>query len=424
MKVGFVGPFGDSNLGDYGMLINNIYDINVKDISVFTYNIPLISKLALKYLKDYNLDLCEVNLVSEKDSQETQNCKECTIEYNCYPDTPFEILKRVRNYQEIFNEIKKIDVLVVNGGGYFNHLWNAKHRRKRLLSIMAPILIASQLKKKIVFMGNSYGPFDNSINFFGNFFNYIDNCLIASRDEVYSRSELRKVGFDKPVHYLPDDMYFLNDRLNHQNCQSLTLPDKYIVLELYSPISEIEANIKILSQFITAMKRTHGCDVVFLPFGIDYGGEIQGRMIAKSFNNINIHDISEHGYLDIYEANFIIKNAEFIVCNRYHAFLLAIANNVPVLHFLRNVCGDKRYYFNKSYGLLKNIFRNQIFNETDFFESSLFEAMERCINEYSEILTKQKCLFNSKKIKQEMILQNNRIKYIKNNILNNNDMFL
>ena len=41
MRVGFVGPFGDSNLGDYGMLINNIYDINVKDVSIFTYNVPL-----------------------------------------------------------------------------------------------------------------------------------------------------------------------------------------------------------------------------------------------------------------------------------------------------------------------------------------------------------------------------------------------
>lgn len=416
MKVGFVGPFGDSNLGDYGMLINNIFDINIKDICIFTYNIPLISKLAQEYLKGYNIDLCEVNLISEKNSSETQKCKECTIEYNCYPDTPYEILKTVQNYQDILDKIKGIDVLVVNGGGYFNHLWNAKHRRHRLLSIMVPILIANQLKKRVVFMGNTYGPFEASMNFFGNFFNYLDNCVIASRDEVYSTSELRRIGYDKPVQHLPDDLYFLNESFTRLNFPSPTLPDKYIVLEFYSPMSDIEANLELLGQFITTMKRTYGCDVVFLPFDVKYGGENQGRLVARSFDDITVYDISKMGYLDILDANFIIKNAEFVVCNRYHAFLLAIANNVPVLHFLRDVCGDKRYYFNKSYGLLKNIFKNQIFNETDFFEGSLFEAIERCMNEYLEIQKKQKCLFNSEKIKQETILHDKRIQYIEDNI--------
>ena len=58
-------------------------------------------------------------------------------------------------------------------------------------------------------MGNSYGPFESSMNFFGNFFNYLDNCVIASRDEVYSTSELRKIGYDGPVQCLPDDLYCL-----------------------------------------------------------------------------------------------------------------------------------------------------------------------------------------------------------------------
>jgi len=418
MKVGFVGPFGDSNFGDYGMLINNIYDIKAKDITIFSYNIPLISKLAQKYLNNYNLSLCEVNLVSEPNSIVTHNCKEYTIEYNNYPDTPFEILKKVRNYQEILEHIRRIDVLVVNGGGYFNHLWNAKHRRTRLLSIIAPILIANQLKKKIVFMGNTYGPFEESTNFFGNFFNYLDDCIIASRDEVYSTSELRKVGYGKPVQHLPDDLYFLNKSFTLSADPSPTPPRKYIVLEFYSPISEVETNLKQLGQLITTMKCTYDYDVVFLPFDVNYGGEIQGKLLARSFDDISIYDISKLGYLDISEANSIIKNAEFVICNRYHAFLLAIMNNIPVLHFLRDVCGDKRYYFNKGYGLLKSVFRNQTFSETDFFENSLTEAIERSIIECQAIQEKQKRLFNSKKAHQETILYERRMQYIENNIWN------
>ncbi|NMB50833.1 hypothetical protein MBBA_2450 [Methanoculleus bourgensis] len=416
MRVGFVGPFGDSNFGDYGMLINNIYDIKAKDITIFSYNIPLISKLAQKYLNNYNLSLCEVNIVAEPNLMVTHNCKEYAIEYNNYPDTPFEILKKIRNYQEILEQISRIDVLVVNGGGYFNHLWNAKHRRTRLLSIIAPILIANQLKKKIVFMGNTYGPFEESTNFFGNFFNYLDDCVIASRDEVYSTSELRKVGYDKPVQHLPDDLYFLNEGFTLPSKPPLTLSGKYIVLELYSSISEIEAKLEQLGQFITTMKRTYDYDVVFLPFDVNYGGEIQGKLLASSFDNITIYDISKPGYLDVSEANSIIKNAEFVICNRYHAFLLAIANNIPVLHFLRDVCGDKRYYFNKSYGLLKSVFRNQMFSETDFLESSLSEAIEHSIKELPAIQEKQKCLFNSEKVHQETILYERRMQYIEDNI--------
>jgi len=133
------------------------------------------------------------------------------------------------------------------------------------------------------------------------------------------------------------------------------------------------------------MKRTYGYDIVFLPFNVNYGGEFQGKLLAGSFDDISFYDISKLGYFDILEANSIIKNAEFVICNRYHGFLLAIANNIPVLHFLRDVCGDKRYYFNKGYGLLKSVFGNQTFSETDFFESSLSEAMERSIKECKAI---------------------------------------
>ncbi len=157
-------------------------------------------------------------------------------------------------------------------------------------------------------MGNTYGPFEESTNFFGNFFNYLDDCVIASRDEVYSTSELRKVGYDKPVQYLPDDLYFLNKDFTPSTNPSPALPRKYIVLEFYSPISEIEANLKQLGQFITTMKRTYGYDVVFLPFDVNYGGEIQGKLLARSFDASVFMIFLKLGSLDISEANSIVKN--------------------------------------------------------------------------------------------------------------------
>ena len=65
MKIGFTGPFGDANFGDYAMLVNNIYDIGIKNLKIFTYNEELLELLN----KDYKVVIYFVILISICDSQ-------------------------------------------------------------------------------------------------------------------------------------------------------------------------------------------------------------------------------------------------------------------------------------------------------------------------------------------------------------------
>jgi hypothetical protein len=70
MNIGITGQISEVNFGDYGMLVNNIYDIGNKR----------------KY-------------------------------------TFLEILEKVKNYEGIKKFLSNLGILIVNVGGYFNDLW-------------------------------------------------------------------------------------------------------------------------------------------------------------------------------------------------------------------------------------------------------------------------------------------------------------
>lgn len=411
MRLGYVGPFGDSNFGDYAMLVNNLYDIGEKEIVLFTYNKNLFFNISKAYLQDYHVSICEV--MSKEIFEKPQLSNKYEIEYNHYPDIPLEILSEIDNLDEVKLFIEKIDKLVVVGGGYFNHLWNAKHRRTKLVSILAPILLASQLGKKIIFLGNTYGPFDESKELFSNIFNYLKNTVIASRDDLYSPANLRKLGYSETIYNIPDDLYFLNNRLKKTSAKK----ENYILLELFCSIEELEENKHELIDFIHKIHSTYNLDVYVLPFDKGYGGEFQTNKLKEFTNEIKVFNVSEDGFQKIENVLELVQNAKFILCNRYHLLVLALANNVPVKQVMKSVCGDKRYYYSKSNGMLRKVFSNQIYDEKLFLDVSLNNSLKDIILNLNDICIKQKLLYNDKKKKSESKLLSERTKYIKKFIL-------
>lgn len=413
MRLGYVGPFGDSNFGDYAMLVNNLYDIGEKKVTLFTYNKNLFLNISKAYLQDYCVSICEIISKNSIESVTVAGSNKYEVEYNHYPDTPLEILSEICNLSEVISFIQNIDKLVVVGGGYFNHLWNAKHRRAKLVSILAPILLASQFGKKIVFLGNTYGPFDESTELFSNIFNYLKNTVIASRDDLYSPANLRKLGYCKTIHNLPDDLYFLNNRLKN----NVVKKENYILLELFCSMDEIEQNKYELIDFVQKIYSTYNLNVYVLPFDKGYGGEFQANKLKEFIDEIKIFNVSKDGFQRVENVLELVKNAKFILCNRYHLLVLAIANNIPVRQVLKSVCGDKRYYYSKSNGMLMRVFYNQIYDERLFLDVSLKNSLDDIILNFDNICMKQKSLYNEKKKKSEDKLLVERINYIKKFIL-------
>lgn len=143
----------------------------------------MFDELEKNYLKFCKIEKCLIDV--DYTYHETFS-KSYHVEYDCRTYTPIEILNKIKNIDILREYMAKVDVLIVCGGGYFNHIWNANHRKARLLSILSTILVASEQHKRIYFMGNTFGPFDKSADFYSLFFASINNTVVSARDDILS----------------------------------------------------------------------------------------------------------------------------------------------------------------------------------------------------------------------------------------------
>jgi polysaccharide pyruvyl transferase WcaK-like protein len=406
IRIGITGPISETNFGDYAMFVNNLYDFNIKNVTVFSYNKGFSEAILKDYCVAYDIKVVEVKmyLVKEKHYKKPK-AKVGFQPFNPPTDTPLDILYRIANFDEVQAHIRDIDVLIVNGGGYFNHLWNNSLWRSNMLKkIIAPMLIATQEKKRVFFMGNSFGPFDSSEEFFNYVFNYIRDVIYAVRDRIYSSGYLSRLGIEKSsISFVPDDLFFINNDI-------LSLPlnemidihsiGKYIVLEVYYPLEEIKEYIEQLKAFSENIRSKYGLSIVFLPFDFERGGMWQGEYLSTVLSNFYLCSLNSVGYLPIQDAYHIIKNAELVLCTRYHAMVLAVGAGVPVINTTKKVCDDHRYYFNKNYGLLEYAFERLQFNEMDFIRIDFPSTLKHIEENFSDILSVQKELYSSEQYKE------------------------
>lgn len=111
-NVGFVGPFGSANLGDYGILINDIYDLYCSHITVFSYNYNWPKVQLNAYCTDIQVDYCVVQV---KESY--------FLDGVIYKYTENAILNGCVNLDEVIQYVKAVDVLIISGGGWINSFW-------------------------------------------------------------------------------------------------------------------------------------------------------------------------------------------------------------------------------------------------------------------------------------------------------------
>ena len=418
ISVGYVGPFCDNNFGDYGMLVNDIYDIDVSDIVIFSYNAVFINNIVEKYLSHLNtVKVCQIDFCQNRD---VQTGKYYNVEYDDYDETPLEIMTEVKNIEEVDKAVKSVNMLIVTGGGWINEVWYAKHRIERLKSIILPIILAARYDIPIVYMGNTFGPLKKSTNFFSNFFAYTyKNSKFACRDDFSSILEMRRLGITD-VNSVPDDFYFLNSSLKEQKVNERVKryieKGKYIIIENYISLGELEKNISKLKEFVAKMRKNYKVRVLFLPMGECYGGAYQAELIKRNVPEIDIWEIDEGIALDIVDIEEIIKNAQFVICQRYHLLIRAVANNVPVKQILKDVCGDKNYYYVKTMGALTKLFKGSPNEEQLWFGLEYWEELYKVQEQYLAIIEQWKNLYDDRKKENEKSQLQVREKYIEEHI--------
>ena len=398
-KIGFIGPFSDSNYGDYAMFINNVLTIDEKNITVFTYQKEIVDKIVRHYLGDYTITLVEVHL-NEEEVYLQQASKKYQIEYMESMETPDELEMQLLNDMEIEKAVSELSVLVVSGGGFFNYLWCAKHRKSKLFKIIAPILVAKRKRIKTVFMGNTFGPFTGCEEMLLGILKYADHCKIAARD-IYSKNFLSELGFVNDISMLPDDLYFPDDRLNKMEFSEFVLPSRYVILELYISMEELDSYLGNIKEMVCYYKKQFDCEIIFLPFDVGFGGMLQGCYLKERIPEINLVTIEEEGYLSYEKCRALICNADAVFCNRYHAMVMALANNVPCYMYIRTVRDTKEYYLMKVSGLLDMMLSGQEYEQEKFMALKLNDFFKNATYRYEEIVNYQKCFYNMVKYETE-----------------------
>lgn len=391
-RYAFTGPFADINFGDYAMLINNIYDLNINECTIFSYDTHFSKSIKEDYLDSIDINILEVNLIEKEIDKKNI--------------TPFEILNFVKNKGTLYDEIDKIDTLIVNGGGYFNGLWSMPHRIERLTKIIVPILIANQLNKEIIFTGNGYGPFGEDEEFFSTIFNVLKNVSYGSRDNLYSPVWLNKLGVkSNSVELVPDDLLIVNSKLKNMPQKFDIQSNKYIVMETYLSIDYLKENIDSIKSFSEVIKQNYNMDIVFLPLNLEHGGMNQALYLKEELDNYEFVDIRKTGYLPIQDAGNIIHNAELVICSRYHALVFALSNKTPVISVLKEVMQSNKYYYNKNFGVLRQVFDKLTIHEHMYLAENYIESLDHIKNNFAEIIKYQKNNYNDTKFDENIITQ-------------------
>ncbi|WP_407358501.1 polysaccharide pyruvyl transferase family protein [Microbacterium sp. LTA6] len=376
--IGFTGPYSDVNFGDYAMLVNNVYELDAKDAIVFVYDRPFVERIRDDYFADRNVRLVEIALRpgAFSEGRDTQHL------------TPMEILREIENIDEVTAAVAEMDTLYVNGGGYFNSLWTQPHRIERLIQIIAPTLVAATMNIPVVFTANGYGPFRGDTEFFASFFGSLPNARFGARDTILSPHWLNQAGVQPDrIHTLPDDLLFIDERLTPKQEPRA---GKYVVMETYLPTAFITENFAHFERFSQRMAHDHGLGVVFLPFNLGHGGVDQGALLADRLDDVEMFDITGRGYLPIEDAVALVSGAELVISSRYHAVILALSVGTPFVSVLKDVLGDKQYYYGKNVGALEGVLEGQPHDLRDYFFMDYVEALDAVVDDFAGITRRQR----------------------------------
>lgn len=193
------------------------------------------------------------------------------------------------------------------------------------------------------------------------------------------------------ITFVPDDLLFLNSNVlkSSKRKEQREIIKNYVVLELFYKMQDVEILIQSLQHFSNTMKEKYKCEVLLLPFDKDEGGMAQMEYIVKKIPQIHLYEY-EGDFLPIEDATKIMRNAKMVICTRYHAFLTALQQKTPVVCVMRDICGDKRYYYNKIYGIFQYLFQNNtLVRKIDFIRDDYVSSLEFVEENYEMLVKKQ-----------------------------------
>jgi polysaccharide pyruvyl transferase WcaK-like protein len=323
-KVLLYGWYNSSNLGDDAILLI-VYD----------------------YLRSKNID-CDI--ISSDNGKNYFNIRD---KYNfSYIKDPLSITKVIKNkylrrilklYNFVHiilvkdkNVLEDYDSIIFIGGGYVNDIWI-----RELIRIFFIITLAKISNKKVIFTGQTIGPFDKFISksLAKKFLKKSDLILVREKFSLKLLNELKL----KNVKISSDDIYLYNKEISNNS-------GDYIIINLKEfPGYDINIMDKFIKLLVLINKKLN-YKLVFIPFGINDGPK-DLKYINMYMKKLKEHNILSELYITDNLDNLFneFANARLTLGMAYHSVTISLFTNTPAYSIYR---GD--YYKNKILGVLSH----------------------------------------------------------------------
>lgn len=374
-NVGFVGPYGSANLGDYGILINDIYDLHCNHITVFSYNYNWPKVQLDAYCTEIQVDYCVVQVKENY-----------FFDGAIYKYSEDAILNGCRNLDEVIRYVKAIDVLIISGGGWINSFW--AYRTEKIAKIATIIYLAKSLNKPIRFMTQGLGPLGEFAEWYKSLFEGV-NATVPVRDKqslVVANRELKL-----SAKWCPDDLLIPNQRWDNFKSVLAPIETPYVLIEPFVPMENLKNNADMIGYFSRMFYEWYGCRLFYMPFDLVHFGNEQAQYCSSLSAYADYYDISSDLFPKFEDVLALINGADFVITGRYHGLVLALSCAIPVIHIVNDICGE--YGANKAYSIVEWCFANG--RGSLFCAGSLLDAFVKLETQYKTIRAEQIGLYNS-----------------------------
>lgn len=324
-KILLYGWYNSCNLGDDAILLI-VYD----------------------YLKSKNID-CDI--ISNNSDENYFNIKD---EYNFnFIRNPLDINIDVENkylkkiikiFNLIFmfilkknNTLTKYNSIIFIGGGYINGIWILE-----LVKVFFITILARSIGKRVLFTGQTIGPFNGLISkvLAKKFLKKSDLILVR---EKFSFELLNKLRL-KNIKVSSDDIYLYSKKLCTSNS------DDYIIINLKEfPNYDLNMMDKFIKLLLLINKKLN-YKLIFIPFGINKGPK-DLRYINIYMKKLKENNISSELYIpnNLDELFNKFNNAKLTLGMAYHSITISLFTNTPAYSIYKG-----NYYKNKILGVLSH----------------------------------------------------------------------
>ena len=284
MKIGIVGNYGATNIGDDAILTAILKSLSGNEITVFSANPE-------KTKSDFGVHVA--------------------------PLFPFGIRSFFKvGFRKSINAMRKMDIVVLGGGGLFqdNHLYAC--------FIWAwQIFWAIHFRKPIFIYGTGVGPLKTRIGKLLTKWAYNKAKIITVRDD-YSKDILSKIGVHEHKIYTTADPSFLYRKPGIMKERTKNV----FIISIRPWLKYNSRIIHTFSKFLEKLKEEKNAEFIFT--SMQQIKEHDQRIIDAVCKKVGGELYIPRHFTDLIQ---IMQSAEFAIGMRYHFLIAALLTETPVL---------------------------------------------------------------------------------------------